>query len=276
MVFPSASVVKNLPANEGDVGWILALRRSLRGRNGYPLLYSCLENTMERGAWQAAVHGAATEMDTTQRISIAHCIYIYTYTHTLAAAAAKLLQSCPTLCDPQTAAHRAPPSLGFSRQEHWSGLPFPSPMHESESEVTQSCPTLSYPMDYTAHQAPPFTGFSRQEYNCNLCMHAKSLQLCLTLCDLMDFSPPGSSSMGFFRQEYWSGLSFPPPGDLPSLGIEPTSLMFSTLAGRFFITSATWETQLQFGRPQQHTEIFGATLAFNIEAQSSKTALCKH
>ena len=33
---------------------------------------------------------------------------------------------------PQTAAHQAPPSLGFSRQEHWSGLPFPSPMHESE------------------------------------------------------------------------------------------------------------------------------------------------
>ena len=33
---------------------------------------------------------------------------------------------------PQMAAHQAPPSLGFSRQEHWSGLPFPSPMHESE------------------------------------------------------------------------------------------------------------------------------------------------
>ena len=49
-----------------------------------------------------------------------------------AAAAAKLLQSCPTLCDPIVAAHQAPPSLGFSRQEHWSGLPFPSPMHESE------------------------------------------------------------------------------------------------------------------------------------------------
>ena len=45
------------------------------------------------------------------------------------------------------AAHQAPPSLGFSRQEHWSGLPFPSPMHESESEVAQSCPTLSDPMD---------------------------------------------------------------------------------------------------------------------------------
>ena len=53
------------------------------------------------------------------------------------AAAAKLLQSCPTLCDPidsrpPGAAHQAPPSLGFSRQGHWSGLPFPSPMHESE------------------------------------------------------------------------------------------------------------------------------------------------
>ena len=34
---------------------------------------------------------------------------------------------------PETAAHQAPPSLGFSRQEHWSGLPFPSPMHESEN-----------------------------------------------------------------------------------------------------------------------------------------------
>ena len=52
------------------------------------------------------------------------------------------VQLCAT---PQTAAHQAPPSLGFSRQEHWSGLPFPSPMRESE--VTQSCPTLCNPMD---------------------------------------------------------------------------------------------------------------------------------
>ena len=49
-----------------------------------------------------------------------------------AAAATKSLQSCPTLCDPIGGAHQAPPSRGFSRQEHWSGLPFPSPMHESE------------------------------------------------------------------------------------------------------------------------------------------------
>ena len=64
-----------------------------------------------------------------------------------------LLLSCFSrvrLCvTPQTAAHQAPPSLGLSRQEHWSGLPFPSPMHErkSESEVAQSCLTPSDPMD---------------------------------------------------------------------------------------------------------------------------------
>ena len=46
---------------------------------------------------------------------------------------------------PQTAAHQASLSLRFSRQEHWSGLPFPSPMHESE--VAQSYPTLSNTMD---------------------------------------------------------------------------------------------------------------------------------
>ena len=49
-----------------------------------------------------------------------------------AAAAAKSLQSCPTLCDPTDGSPSGSPSLGFSRQEHWSGLPFPSPMHESE------------------------------------------------------------------------------------------------------------------------------------------------
>ena len=53
------------------------------------------------------------------------------YSHA-AAAAAKSLQSCATLCDPKDGSLPSSPSLGFSRQEHWSGLPFPSPMHESE------------------------------------------------------------------------------------------------------------------------------------------------
>ena len=49
-----------------------------------------------------------------------------------ASAAAKSLQSCPTLCDPIDGSPLGCPVPGFSRQEHWSGLPFPSPMHESE------------------------------------------------------------------------------------------------------------------------------------------------
>ena len=44
------------------------------------------------------------------------------------AAAAKLLQSCPTLCNPIDGSHQAPPSMGFSRQEYWSGLALPAPM----------------------------------------------------------------------------------------------------------------------------------------------------
>ena len=56
----------------------------------------------------------------------------------MSAAASKLLQLCLTLCDPWGAAHQAPPSLGFTRQEYWSGLPFPSPMHESENACWQA------------------------------------------------------------------------------------------------------------------------------------------
>ena len=48
-------------------------------------------------------------------------------------------------------------------------------------------------------------------------------QSCLTLCDPMNYSPAGSSIFGFPRQEYWSGLPFPSPGDLPDRGIEPGS-----------------------------------------------------
>ena len=54
------SVVKNMPAKEGKPGFmgsILGLGRSPGGRNGYPLQCSCLENSMDRGAWQAAIHG---------------------------------------------------------------------------------------------------------------------------------------------------------------------------------------------------------------------------
>ena len=72
---------------------------------------------------------------------------------------------------PEMAAHQVPPSLVFTRQEHWSRLPCPSPMHKSESEDAQSCPTLS---------------------------------------DHMDCSPPGSSVHGIFQARVleWGAIAF--------------------------------------------------------------------
>ena len=63
--FPGVSVVKNLPANAGDAGSILGSGRSHREGIGNPLQYSCLGNSMDRGAWQATVHGVTRKSDTT-------------------------------------------------------------------------------------------------------------------------------------------------------------------------------------------------------------------
>ena len=75
---------------------------------------------------------------------------------------------------PQMAAHQAPLSLGFSRQEHWSGLPFPSPMHEREKWK-----------------------WSRSVVSDSSRPHG--------------LQPTRLTSMGFSRQEYWSGVPLPSP-----------------------------------------------------------------
>ena len=67
--FPGDAVVQNPHANAGDarnVGLIPGLGRSPGEGNGNPLQYSCWGNLMDRGAWQAAVHGVTEELDTTQ------------------------------------------------------------------------------------------------------------------------------------------------------------------------------------------------------------------
>ena len=57
--FPGGAVVKNLPANAGDMGLILGSGRSPGEGNGNPLQYFCLENSMDGGAWRATVHEVA-------------------------------------------------------------------------------------------------------------------------------------------------------------------------------------------------------------------------
>ena len=61
--FPGGTVIKNLPANEGDVGLIPGSGRSPGEGNGNPLQYSCLGNPMDRGAWRGTVHRVAKESD---------------------------------------------------------------------------------------------------------------------------------------------------------------------------------------------------------------------
>ena len=67
--FPGGSECKGSTCNVGNLGLIPGLGRSPGEGNGYPLQYSCLENSMDRGAWQATVHGAA-ELDTTEQLSL--------------------------------------------------------------------------------------------------------------------------------------------------------------------------------------------------------------
>ena len=122
--FPGGSGVKNPPANAGDVGLIPE-------SGGYPSRRWRWQptpvflpgNPTDRRAWQAAIHEVA-ELNTTEQLS--------TCRHIILATTTKSLQSCPTLCDPIDGPSPGSPPLGFSRQEHWSRLPFPSPMHESE------------------------------------------------------------------------------------------------------------------------------------------------
>ena len=98
----------------------------------------------------------------------------------------KSLSRVRLLATPWTAAYQAPPPMGFSRQEYWSGVPSP---------------------------------FLVQ---CNVCLlsHFSCVRLFATL-----WTVPHQAllSMGFSRQEHWSGLPCPPPGTLPDLGIEPLS-----------------------------------------------------
>ena len=118
-----------------------------------------------------------------------------------------VVQSCPTLLDPWTAAHQAPLSMAFSRQEILEWLPLPPPgIFLRFRDWTQDC-------HIPCCQETPWCW-------CGACMLSHFSHI--RLCNPMDCSPLGSS---ISKPEYWNGLPCPPPGDLPNPGTEPTSLM---------------------------------------------------
>ena len=97
----------------------------IREGNGTPLQYSCLENPMDGGAWGAAVHGVAKSR--TRLSGFTFTFHFLALEKEMATHSSVLAWRIPGMGEPGGL-----PSLGFSRQGHWSGLPFPYPVHESE------------------------------------------------------------------------------------------------------------------------------------------------
>ena len=113
---------------------------------------------------------------------------------------------------PEMAAHQASLSLGFSRQEPWSGLTFPSPMYESEKWKWKWSPVWLLATPWTAaYQAPPSMGFSRQGYWSGLPLpspgdflgKAKNLATKITLCNNSDLLQATSPLMKFFKLKFF-------------------------------------------------------------------------
>ena len=139
------------------------------------------------------------------------------------------VQLCAT---PLMAAHQAPPSLELSRQEHWSGLPFPSPGVLPDPGIKPRSPTLQAD---TLPSEPPgkplSTDIQKEIILCGFLGEASRLRLFVTPWTVAHQDP---LARGFFRQQYWSGSSFPTSGDLPDPGIKPRSLALQVDSLSFF------------------------------------------
>ena len=126
-------------------------------------------------------------------------------------------------------------SMGLHRVRHdWSDLA------AAAAEIIRALlKRVVIEMEMRGHRLPG----GINEWGCHILCCAKSLQPCPTLCDLHTIAHQAPLSMRFPRQEHWSGLPFPAPGNLLDPGIRPTSHTSPVLAGRFFTTSATREAQ---------------------------------
>ena len=130
----------------------------------------------------------------------------------------KLLSCVWLLATPWTAAYQAPPSMGFARQEYWSGSPVPSPLTWSAAKSLQSCPTLCNAIDGSppGSPVPGILQARTLEWVAISFSNAwkwkvkvKSLSRVRLFPILWTEAYQAPPSMGFSRQEYWSGVPLP-------------------------------------------------------------------
>ena len=147
----------------------------------------------------------------------------------------QLLQSCPIFVTLWAIAFQASLFVGFSRQEYWSGFPFPPPGDlpgpgmEPRSPALQADSFLSEPIKYV------------------LCA-----QFCLTLCDPMDCSPPGSSVHGILQARMLEWVAMPSSrGSSRPRGQARVSYGLLHWQAGVFTTSATWKLILKSGKKQK-------------------------
>ena len=150
----------------------------------------------------------------------------------------KSLSRVGLFATPWTVAHQASPSMEFSRQEYWSGLPFPSPGNLANPEIKPGSPALwadTLPFEPPGNPLIPvqclliffLVDFSEecmcQRYLTCIFSSVQSLSHVRLFATPRTIAYQAPLSMGFSRQEYWSGLPCPSPRDLPDPGIEPRS-----------------------------------------------------
>ena len=149
--------------NAGDtenMGSVSGSGRSAGGGHGNPVQYSCLKNPMDRGAWRATFHTVTKSWTQVKQLSM------HTGESYAAAAAARSLQSCPTLCDPIDGSPPGSPVPGIlqARTLDWVAISFSNAWTWKGKVKSRSRVRLSETPWTAAYQAPPSMGFSRQEY----------------------------------------------------------------------------------------------------------------
>ena len=134
--------------------------------------------------------------------------------------------------------------MGFARQEYWSGLPLPSP----SDSVNNPCPVV-FQLFYYIQEKVSLEG--EDASNTDALVHACSVESKYNSTErgawwaTVHGITKSPLSMRLSQQEYWSGLSFPPSGDLPDPGIEPASPVSPALTGRIFSSAPPGKPHFQ-------------------------------